>query len=264
VGRGPATPVEVGGEDATEPAMDAGGHRVAYSRSVVVDSLNPLELCEAGCTPGPPRKLLYSVKLARNPAYSPDGGQIAFESSRSGQREIWLCDRDGSGARQLTNLGGQPAGTPNWSPDGKFIVFDARLPAGSAIFAMSGSGTGLRQLTDGSTEDLVPSWSRDGQRIYFSSKRTGSLQVWSMAADGSGARQITQQGGFRAVQSNRGDVLYYAKGATQTAIWQVPVGGGEETLVIPSLSYWQNFSVTPGGYLLRAGVGFREHSHSVL
>lgn len=242
-----AAPQEVGGEDAFEPAIDAAGSRLVYSRSAVVDSLNTIELCGAGCTPEAPRKLVYSTKLARNPSYSPDGRRIAFESSRSGHMEIWICDRDGSNPRQLTNLGGVPVGTPNWSPDGTQIVFDARLQTGSAILVIPAAGGAPRQLTSGSTEDLVPSWSHDGTRIYFCSKRTGTLQVWSMSAGGDGVIQITRNGGFRAVESHDGKLLYFSKGATNTAIWKIPAAGGEETLLIDRLSYWQNFSVIAAG-----------------
>ena len=245
-GGGAVRPLEAGGEDVTEPAIDNSGGRLVYSRSGVVDSLNTVEACE-DCSPEPPRKLLYSIKLARNPSCSPDGRQIAFESPRSGNMEIWLCDRDGSHPRQLTELGGPPAGTPNWSPDGKRLVFDARVPSGSAIFVIDASGGHPRQITDGSGVDLVPSWSRDGQHIYFSSKRSGQLQVWSMTADGRDPRQITRDGGFRAVEAYRGDYLFYAKGATRTEIWRVPAQGGEEQAVVSSLGYWQNFSVTPDG-----------------
>jgi Tol biopolymer transport system component/DNA-binding winged helix-turn-helix (wHTH) protein len=251
------SPVAVGGEEAFEPAVDSSGRRLVYSRAAVVDSLNVLRLCGAGCTPDPPQKLLYSTKQARNPSYSPDGRQIAFESSRSGHMEIWVCAADGSSPRQLTNLGGPPAGTPNWSPDGRTLVFDARVPAGTAIFSIAASGGAPRQLTTGATEDLVPFWSRDGLRIFFTSKRTGALELWSMSAAGGDAVQITRSGGFRAVESYDGRFLYYTKGASRTAIWRMPVGGGAEEPVIGSLDYWQNFSVTRKGVYFVPAWGSR-------
>ena len=247
IGNPAVPPSELGGEEALEPALDSTGRRLVYTRAGVVDSLNTLRPCGTGCTPEPPEKLLYSTKLARNPSYSPDGQRIAFESSRSGHMEIWVCGRDGSTPRQVTNLAGPPAGTPNWSPDGRYLVFDARIAAGTAIFTVSASGGTPRQLTSGATEDLVPFWSRDGQRIYFASKRTGTLQIWSMSASGAGAVQITKGGGFRAVESYDGRFLYYAKAATRTSIWRVAAGGGGEAQVVDSLSYWQNFSVVPAG-----------------
>jgi Tol biopolymer transport system component len=254
---GNSAPVELGGENAYEPALDPAGRRIVYSRSSLVDSLNEIRLCGDGCTPDPPHKLVYATKLARNPSLSPDGRRIAYESSRSGHMEIWICERDGANARQLTNLAGPPAGTPNWSPDGSQIVFDARLP-GSAIFVIPAAGGVPRQLTTGSTEDLVPSWSRDGRRIHFASKRTGELQVWSMAPDGTGPRQITHGGGFRPVESSDGRWIFYAKGAMNTSIWKTPVDGGEEVRVVDSLGYWQNFSLVAAGiYYVPAADGPR-------
>lgn len=257
IGNPAAPPSELGGEEALEPALDSAGRRLVYSRAAVVDSLNTLRLCGTNCTPEAPEKLLYSTKLARNPSYSPDGQQIAFESSRSGHMEIWVCGRDGSSPRQVTGLAGPPAGTPNWSPDGRHLVFDARIAAGTAIFTISAAGGAPRQLTSGTTEDLVPFWSRDGRHIYFASKRTGTLQIWSITASGGDPVQITKAGGFRAVESYDGRFLYYAKAATRTSIWRVPAGGGAETQVVDSLSYWQNFSIIPAGIYFVAVSGNR-------
>ena len=67
------------------------------------------------------------VQLTRNgtydgvPTFSPDGGRIAFESSRSADREgdidIYTMRTDASGLTQLTFSVGFDA-DPAWSPDG--------------------------------------------------------------------------------------------------------------------------------------------------
>jgi len=71
----------------------------------------------------PPEKLIGSSERDNNPAYSPDGPRIAFDSLRSGAWNVWLCDADGSNLVQLTDFD-SPSGTPRWSPDGRRIVFD--------------------------------------------------------------------------------------------------------------------------------------------
>ncbi len=69
------------------------------------------------------------------PAWSPDGEQIAFASRRDGRSHIYVMSADGSGTRQLTS-GKHDDTAPAWSPDGKWIAFarDGRLylmsPAG--------------------------------------------------------------------------------------------------------------------------------------
>ncbi|MEO0117354.1 MAG: Tol-Pal system beta propeller repeat protein TolB [candidate division WOR-3 bacterium] len=47
------------------------------------------------------------------PSFSPDGLHIVFASNRTGSWEIWVMHWDGSGQKQLTNLGG--AFSPSWS-----------------------------------------------------------------------------------------------------------------------------------------------------
>ena len=56
------------------------------------------------------------------PVWSPDGTKIVFESTRSGDVDIYLMNADGTGQIQLTN---DPAvdNQATWSPDGTKIVF---------------------------------------------------------------------------------------------------------------------------------------------
>ena len=48
-----------------------------------------------------------------DPAWSPDGKQIAFASTRSGNSEIWVINADGTNLRQVTNTG-QRIRYPYW------------------------------------------------------------------------------------------------------------------------------------------------------
>jgi Tol biopolymer transport system component len=189
--------------------------------------------------PGPDRILVASTSQTDQgpgPQFSPDGRKIAYMSDRSGTMEIWVADRDGNNAYQLTAVGS--AGTPRWSPDSRSIVFDAHGKNTSVIYTISLDGGPPRLLTDDvqGHESVCPSWSRDRKWIYFASTRTKSYQVWKVPAAGGTPMQVTKQGGHAAFESPDGKYLYYAKTFySNPAIWQVPVNGGKESPVTPAL-----------------------------
>jgi Tol biopolymer transport system component len=149
------------------------------------------------------KKIIASSSYDCQPQLSPDGTKIVFSSLRTGNKEIWRSEADGSNPFQLTS-GLVPGGTPRWSPDGNWIVFDDRPGKQSQIYVIDAEGQNMRAMTEDAYGDYVPSWSRDGQSIYFGSMRSGSLQMWKQSAHGGGAVQITQHGGFTGFESYDG------------------------------------------------------------
>lgn len=95
-----------------------------------------------------------------SPAFSPDGGKIAFHSERSGHYEIFSMDVDGSNQNQLTNNADGQAVRATWSPDGLKLAFAIiKLDnKSSAIYTINRDGTGLTKITDGSALDAAPAW----------------------------------------------------------------------------------------------------------
>ena len=95
-----------------------------------------------------------------SPAFSPDGGKIAFHSERSGHYEIYSMDVDGSNQNQLTNNADGQSVRPTWSPDGLMLAFAIiKLDnKSSAIYTINRDSTGLTKITDGSALDAAPAW----------------------------------------------------------------------------------------------------------
>ena len=92
------------------------------------------------------------------PAWSPDGRQIAFESTMDGDREIYVINADGSNLRQLTHNTLWDEG-PAWSPDATKLAFssgadDLHLD----IWTMNVDGSDPRQLTTYPGRDESPDW----------------------------------------------------------------------------------------------------------
>jgi dipeptidyl aminopeptidase/acylaminoacyl peptidase len=92
------------------------------------------------------------------PAWSPDGKQIAFESTLDGDREIYVMNADGTDIRQLTHNTLWDEG-PAWSPDGtKFAFSSGADDLHLDIWTMNVDGSDLKQLTTYPGRDESPDW----------------------------------------------------------------------------------------------------------
>jgi Tol biopolymer transport system component/DNA-binding winged helix-turn-helix (wHTH) protein len=238
-----------GGDNTYYPTVSRQGHRLAYTQLFGGTPVYRIEVPNSTGRPHLATRLIASTQTAASPQYSPDGKRIAFDSNRSGNREIWVSDSEGQKLSCLTSFGRGVAGTPRWSPDGKQIAFDFREAGDADVYVLSIEERVPRRITMEPSDDSVPSWSKDGRWIYFESNRSGDQQVWKVPAEGGESLQVTKLGGSTAFESADGKYLYYSKGRVAHGVWRVPVEGGEETLVLdrPGAGSWGAWALVDDG-----------------
>jgi Tol biopolymer transport system component/DNA-binding winged helix-turn-helix (wHTH) protein len=104
------------------------------------------------------------------PAFSPDGGTLAFSSDRSGRLELYVRPL-APGARETpVTSDGNDNVQPAWSPDGRYIAYHSMRRGG--LWLVPALGGTPRQLT---AFGSAPAWSPDGRRVAFSSLGLASL-----------------------------------------------------------------------------------------
>lgn len=101
-----------------------------------------------GVTPYPP--------FNHQPAWSPDGMQIAFTRYDSVGSRIYVMDADGSNLMQLTDSA--DSHEPRWSPDGASIAFLTDRDGNQEIYLMEPDGSNQVNLTDKAAYDSAFSW----------------------------------------------------------------------------------------------------------
>jgi uncharacterized protein YjdB len=161
-----------------------------------------------------------------DPAWSPDGTRLAFESDRARALDlgdIFVVNWDGSGLVQLTNDESDDR-EPAWSPDGSRIVFDRW----SGIWVMNAAdGSGATMVTLNGSH---ASWSPDGSRIVFAGP---DRHIWVMQLDGSGLTQLTNAGydGMPA-WSPDGTKIAFQHGSTWPDSWAIYLMNPDGTEIV--------------------------------
>jgi TolB protein len=116
--------------------------------------------------------------------------QIYFVSDRTGHKEIWAMDYDGSNQRQITHLG-SIALSPRISPDGSRLAFSALTKNGWEIMMYSLELNRAVSFPRFEGTNLSPAWSANGSKLAFSSSRAGAPEIVVSDASGGGLQRLT-------------------------------------------------------------------------
>ena len=97
------------------------------------------------------------------PVWSPDGTQIVFVSTREGDLDIFIMDKDGSNLTRLTQ-NAESSQSARFSPDGQQLLYRS----GGVLFVMDKDGSNNRAITTSNWQHHnLQLWSPDGKSVVF-------------------------------------------------------------------------------------------------
>ncbi|MFN8347499.1 MAG: amidohydrolase family protein [Spirosomataceae bacterium] len=132
---------------------------------------------------GKARALTDGMGDDRQPAWTPDGQRIVFQSYRGGMYHIWSVNKEGKGLKQHTT-GPFDHREPFVAPDGKRIVCSSDRSGNYDIWEINLATGEATALTAHPDQDYAPAYSPDGTQLAFASNRSEGAGIYLRMKDG--------------------------------------------------------------------------------
>ena len=165
----------------------------------------------------PQRDQLSRVSRAlddHSPVWSPDGQQLAFDSSRTGQYRLYAVSLSRPGSEQLlADLPGD-AFANAWLKDGRLVYTRHTIESGADLFILDSKRPGAAEpLLASPFSESEAAFSPDDRWMAFVSDESGRKEIYVQAFPIAGPRiQISRDGGEEPVWSKDGREVYFRSG----------------------------------------------------
>ena len=195
---------------------------------------------------------ILKTNVPETVAWTPDG-KIVYASRTGESWDLWIVNRDGSNAQQLT-ADAFIDQQPSVSPDGRYVVFQSNRSGNKNIWRIDADGTNPKQLTNGNFIDETPVVSPDGKTVFFASARSGASTIWKVGIDGGSPEQVSNRASQFPLVSPDGKLISYfyldEQVNNQPKLAIINSEGGEivKTIDLPGTVQPVSFAWMPDGH----------------
>jgi TolB protein len=182
------------------------------------------------------------------------GTKIYFISNRSGSKEVWVMEPDGSGQKQITQFKSITI-MPAAAPDGSKIAFTSYAYGNPGILIFSVDP--VRRLpfyNQVASMNATPDFTPDGKQIVYSSTASGWAQIYAADLNGSNLRRISSSRAIEVepkVNPKTGAELAFVSGRSgPQQIYRMSMDGANVERLTPGEGEASNPSWHPDGQFL--------------
>lgn len=219
------------------PAFSPDGSTIAFVRGITPGVVSDVYVVPT--SGGGAKRLTHdNTWIFGPPAWTPDGRDIVFSSTRGGLASLWRVSASGGTPRPVVGVGFN-ASNPSISHKGDQLVYE-QMDFKNNIWRLNLSDEKTRQgppsivIADKGPSLGRPHFSPEGNRIAFESDRLGYADIWACNGDGSNCGQLTALRGTAGAVTWSPDgreIAFEFRPKQHSEVYLAEVGGGPPRLL---------------------------------
>lgn len=175
--------------------------------------------------------------------------KLAFVGTRTGKKEIYTCDADGSNLVQLTHDGAISV-SPGLSPDGSSLVYTGYQSGYADVYRITlASGARTRILKYPGTNSGAK-FSPDSSRLAVTLSKDGNPEIYITGSGGGSPRRITRTPGVESSPTwspDGSELIYSSDDGGSPQLCRVSANGGSPQHLKTGFGYNTAPSWSPDG-----------------
>jgi TolB protein len=175
--------------------------------------------------------------------------KIAFVGTRTGRKEIYTCDADGSNLVQLTH-DGTISVSPALSPDGQSLLYTGYQSGYADVYRIQlASGARSRIMKFPGTNSGAK-FSPDGGRIAVTLSKDGNPELYVTDSGGGSPRRLTRTPGVESGPTwspDGAEIIYSCDDGGSPMLYRISASGGSPARLATGFSYNTEPDWSPDG-----------------
>jgi TolB protein len=249
---------------AAEAEFTVNGTGTAELQGRVTDRAGKVVLSNSYAAPGRGRIHKFANDIVETLTGTPGiaGTKVAFVATRSGRKEIYTCDADGSNVVQLTK-DNAIAVSPNLSADGRTLLYTGYQSGYPDVYRVELAGGARSRIMKYPGTNSGAALSPNGGSIAVTLSKDGNPELYVTGGGGGGARRLTRTAGVESSPTWSPDgreIIYSSDEGGSPQLYRIASGGGTPQRLATGHGYNTEPSWSPDGkkvaFNTRSGGGF--------
>jgi TolB protein len=191
------------------------------------------------------------------------GSKIGFVSTRSGHKEIYLVDSDGSNLTQLTRDSGISV-SPRISADGRKLAYTGYQSGYADVYEIELASGSRRRIMKYPGTNSGAAYSPDGDRFAVTLSKDGNPELYVTNQGGDSPRRLTMTAGVESSPTWSPDgreLIYSSDAGGSSMLYRISASGGSPSQIRTGYSYNTEPHWSPDGkkvvFNVREGGSFQ-------